>query len=260
MRSFIAIATISAVVLTIGAAHANELIRVDMQSIGPSGGAGFPIEFTGVESQEAAANPVFGSNGRNTWNYLGVAGWPSYTTNPSFSNLVDSAGMSTNIGLSFSGVVYSSNDTPLDNIGSNGLENDYFLILGTQSVAYVISGLTPNAPYAFYLYAPNFTDHGSVGDPQPPPYNRGYSVTANGMTIEVPSGPMNNAWAIVAANGAGQIGGIWSMPDHNEGDWSGFQLAAVPEPSTWAMLLLGFVGLGYAGYRRARAGHATLAV
>lgn len=32
----------------------------------------------------------------------------------------------------------------------------------------------------------------------------------------------------------------------------------VPEPSTWAMMLLGFVGLGYAGYRRARAGHATL--
>jgi hypothetical protein len=28
---------------------------------------------------------------------------------------------------------------------------------------------------------------------------------------------------------------------------------AVPEPSTWAMMLLGFVGLGYAGYRRARA-------
>jgi PEP-CTERM motif len=27
---------------------------------------------------------------------------------------------------------------------------------------------------------------------------------------------------------------------------------AVPEPSTWAMLLLGFAGLGYAGFRRGR--------
>lgn len=27
---------------------------------------------------------------------------------------------------------------------------------------------------------------------------------------------------------------------------------AVPEPSTWAMMLVGFAGLGYAGYRRAR--------
>ena len=35
----------------------------------------------------------------------------------------------------------------------------------------------------------------------------------------------------------------------------GFELAiggAVPEPSTWAMMLVGFAGLGYAGYRRAR--------
>jgi hypothetical protein len=34
---------------------------------------------------------------------------------------------------------------------------------------------------------------------------------------------------------------------------------SVPEPSTWAMLLLGFAGLGLAGYRRARAGHTPLA-
>ena len=26
----------------------------------------------------------------------------------------------------------------------------------------------------------------------------------------------------------------------------------IPEPSTWAMMLLGFAGLGFAGYRRAR--------
>ena len=35
-------------------------------------------------------------------------------------------------------------------------------------------------------------------------------------------------------------------------------VAAVPEPSTWAMMLLGFVGLGFAGYRRARTGRAAL--
>ncbi len=32
-----------------------------------------------------------------------------------------------------------------------------------------------------------------------------------------------------------------------------------PEASTWAMMLLGFVGLGFAGYRRAKAGPTTLA-
>jgi unsaturated chondroitin disaccharide hydrolase len=35
--------------------------------------------------------------------------------------------------------------------------------------------------------------------------------------------------------------------------------SAVPEPSTWAMMLIGFAGLGFFGYRRARAGRATLA-
>ena len=35
--------------------------------------------------------------------------------------------------------------------------------------------------------------------------------------------------------------------------------ATVPETSTWAMMLLGFAGLAYAGYRRTRAPRATLA-
>jgi PEP-CTERM motif-containing protein len=34
-------------------------------------------------------------------------------------------------------------------------------------------------------------------------------------------------------------------------------LPAIPEPSTWATMLLGFLGLGFAGYRRARKGSAA---
>jgi hypothetical protein len=38
------------------------------------------------------------------------------------------------------------------------------------------------------------------------------------------------------------------------GFWTAsFPSTAVPEPSTWTMMLLGFAGLGFAGYRRARA-------
>jgi probable HAF family extracellular repeat protein len=33
----------------------------------------------------------------------------------------------------------------------------------------------------------------------------------------------------------------------------------VPEPSTWTMMLIGFAGLAFAGYRRAKAANATLA-
>ena len=31
-------------------------------------------------------------------------------------------------------------------------------------------------------------------------------------------------------------------------------LTAVPEPSTWAMMILGFAGLGFAGYRKTKRG------
>jgi phospholipase/lecithinase/hemolysin len=35
--------------------------------------------------------------------------------------------------------------------------------------------------------------------------------------------------------------------------------AAIPEPSTWAMMLAGFAGVGFIGWRRARASHPSLA-
>jgi hypothetical protein len=34
--------------------------------------------------------------------------------------------------------------------------------------------------------------------------------------------------------------------------------AGIPEPSTWAMILLGFAGLGFAGYRKMKSGATTL--
>ena len=33
--------------------------------------------------------------------------------------------------------------------------------------------------------------------------------------------------------------------------------SAVPEPSTWAMMLLGFAGMGFVGYRARQAARAT---
>jgi hypothetical protein len=39
---------------------------------------------------------------------------------------------------------------------------------------------------------------------------------------------------------------------NNSGLVTGFTVVAVPEPSTWAMMVLGFAGLGFAGYRASR--------
>ena len=43
-------------------------------------------------------------------------------------------------------------------------------------------------------------------------------------------------------------------------NWYAFTVGtAVPEPSTWALMLLGFAGLGYAGYRRSKKSGQTVA-
>ncbi len=67
-------------------------------------------------------------------------------------------------------------------------------------------------------------------------------------------------WSRTYATGINDRGQIVGNGTY-DGQYLAFLLTpgAVPEPSTWAMLLLGFAGLGFAGYRRARAGHATLA-
>jgi hypothetical protein len=64
------------------------------------------------------------------------------------------------------------------------------------------------------------------------------AVTANGI---------NDNGNVVGfyVNGAGATIGFFSKP---------LVSAAIPEPSTWAMMLLGFAGLGFLGYRKARPG------
>ncbi len=52
-----------------------------------------------------------------------------------------------------------------------------------------------------------------------------------------------------ASGGLHTLGLIDTNTDFSGND---FSLAAVPEPSTWAMMLLGFAGLGFAGYRGAK--------
>ena len=50
------------------------------------------------------------------------------------------------------------------------------------------------------------------------------------------------------------IGGFRILPFGSEGNVSiddlSATIAAVPEPSTWAMMILGFAGVGYLTYRR----------
>ena len=54
--------------------------------------------------------------------------------------------------------------------------------------------------------------------------------------------------------GSVQPGNFDSITSENRYLYGTVTLASgVPEPSTWAMILVGFVGLGFVGYRRSKA-------
>jgi len=200
------------------------IISVNFQPNAPFAGRA-PLSFTGVESQAAAACGVWSAS--NIWNNLSIAPYPALTTNPSFSNLVNSTGAATGVGISFTGTISSANGAPLDNSGSDALENEYFLISPapgltiSTSVGYTISGLPANTPVALIAYAPNFT----------PPSIGGYQLTANGTVTAAFDGSNNITQIQVTSDASGAISGWWSngtggigAPDM-EMDFSGFQLA-----------------------------------
>ena len=68
-------------------------------------------------------------------------------------------------------------------------------------------------------------------------------------TINPPGATSSTANGI---NDRGQIVGFFSGGDAGASTF-GFE-ATIPEPSTWAMMLLGFGGLGFLGYRKVRQG------
>ena len=80
--------------------------------------------------------------------------------------------------------------------------------------------------------------------------------------------PFNADWEPLSVSGFTPAGTQWVVAQVTYNDASlganfGYvdnaSLTVVPEPQTWAMMLLGFAGLGFAGYRRAKAGRMTLA-
>lgn len=89
-------------------------------------------------------------------------------------------------------------------------------------------------------------------------FNRPFTIEAGGPSAEYGGSTItSNGNAIFGAEGNGtlQFSGTftsisWTNPVAE--NWYGFTVgvAAVPEPSTWAMMILGFLGVGFMAYRR----------
>jgi hypothetical protein len=81
----------------------------------------------------------------------------------------------------------------------------------------------------------------------------GYTLTGSDLVALGASGtgnqnsPTNNQWVTITG-----LGPFTTVDFHDAGK-NAFEFSlgsGVPEPSTWAMMVLGFAGLGYAAFRR----------
>ncbi len=84
-------------------------------------------------------------------------------------------------------------------------------------------------------------------------------VSASFATYDLTTsiGPIVGSSLFNAGSSYATTGGAFVLTTVGDATFSA-ATTAIPEPSSWAMMLIGFAGLGYAGYRRARAANATL--
>ena len=87
----------------------------------------------------------------------------------------------------------------------------------------------------------------------PPSLSSALDLASGGGDPPIPSGGLVTGGSDVGSTGAGLTdGGSTGSIVTDETGGVGVTLTAIPEASTWAMMLLGFAGLGFAGYRASR--------
>jgi hypothetical protein len=156
------------------------------------------------------------------------------------------AATATTGGLTFtSGTFSGTTSNGILNLGSDVVDNYGVFNLSTLTTTY-------NIPFTLQV---NFTQPTGVAPPGPTfssLVTGSVTGTAGGVFIDFnstpqsftsSSGPFTFFVNDLSVNAAG-VNNI-----------SGNIVAAIPEPSTWAMMILGFFGVGFMAYRRKGQGH-----
>jgi len=242
MSKIVSVAALVLGAMLIVPAHAE---IVDVQFSGNfSWGNGYQ---TGVYAPQQSGAAIIGSSG-DQWNYFDTADGASVLNNTS--------GASSGVTLSFTALeAYTlagaqAQADPFSATPTANLMQGYLDAKAPGEISFSFSGLAPNANYSLYVYS---SSGGGTG--------RGVTLTATGAPEQSNSNQTTAGVYILddnyllfqgQANAAGQIF-VNEVGFSGEGDINGLQLevAGVPEPSTWAMFLVGFAGLGVARFRRA---------
>jgi hypothetical protein len=230
------------VVLLVGSqvssAQPGRVISVAFKTNNPAGNS---PPMSGPEAAATLANPSFGA--ANVWNNLHVEWAPPLTTNPAWTNLVDSTGQTTGVSLSITGTVlpvdfwpWLPNPDPLRSglIAWNSWTNG-----GggagpgeSTSIVWKLSGLPPLTKFDTCIY-------GAVTDK-----DRSFNMTVAGIIMNIPTFNGNNPspqscvlFSNIASNAKGIVtvraDGVGdSTTAQNEANWSGFQLLQLGTPGT----------------------------
>jgi hypothetical protein len=108
-------------------------------------------------------------------------------------------------------------------------------------------GFYPNGSAPGFSYDNLFYPNGSpqVAPPDHYPFHGGY-FDIYGLVFTIAGGDSVNLWS----NGGDFAYGIGVTDGTDVLDRATVTVAAVPESSTWAMMILGFAGVGFMAYRR----------
>jgi len=246
--------------LSAGLLHAQTtagLINVDFN--GNSVGTAYAGGGTASPGPNQSGAAFIGSAG-DTWNgiadsQLTFATYPSGITASGIAlNYAD--GTSSGVTMSLTGDgTYNANEPNWGNTSAftttaspySNLMQD--LIYGNTAKSITLSGLAANQLFDLVLY--------NAGD-QNVPGGRTSSFTVNGVTqtsdwdgttSTLVAGVDYVQYLTALSDGSGNLAVTFGPgAGASEGDLDGFQLQAVPEPSTWAMLAAG--GVMLLGYRR----------
>jgi hypothetical protein len=216
------------------------------------------VDFTG--GMTSTANPlgpaVIGSTG-DFWNVFTASG-----SNPATALKLTTGVASAGVTLQISGSQYITGTSGGANGPNAAMTEDFLAVGGAMQVrtgTITLAGLTANQNYDLYLYNGS-TSVGRITD-----FNvTNGSTTVNGSITNVgtpgavtwtPSTaiiPANYLQLNVAANSTGQLVIKFMNKAAFEGDFAGFQIRAIPEPSTYALFATGAAALLIVAYRARR--------